>query len=225
MSDDWKGFFDGVAILARDPARASVFASIGSASVVRFVFAPFSRLSTLLSVSRLRHSPEIPSSLFAGLRHLRKQHGLRSFWKGSFLSVAKHASALGSVHSYREWKKKISGQSFTIWHDLSSGFMAGLVSATGFWEKARNLFLSHPAIVSYPIDVLKTRATASLTYWPSILQLIREVSQEKALVRGYFVQAFELVPSLAISNVVYDHMQRQLKAKTDLSVMVRFFHF
>jgi hypothetical protein len=172
--------------VGQDGSRSSFVASVSSAALTRLTLSPLSRLSTLLSVNRLSHSVEgLPPRIFPALRVLYRTHGLRSFWRGSFLSMAKHGSALGSVHAYQRWKERLGYVGYS--GSVMSGLLAGWISAS----------------VSYPLDVMKTRVMASVEVKPT--PLLRRLSHGltvSSLFRGYWIECMDMVPAIAIRCAV-----------------------
>lgn len=178
-----------VMYVGQDSSRSSFVSSVGSAAVTRLIMAPLSRLSTLLSVNRLSHTVDgLPARMFPALRALYRTYGLRSFWRGSFLAIAKHGSALGSVHVYQRWKERIGIPGYS--GSVLSGLLAGWMSSS----------------ISYPIDVLKTRVMVSVDDAPKLWERLTRDLSVKSLFRGYWVECMDIIPSVAISNMLYEHV-------------------
>ncbi|CAL9703646.1 unnamed protein product [Knipowitschia caucasica] len=184
-------------------------------AVSRTGTAPLDRLKVFLQVHGAASRGQ---NLWAGLRGMVQEGGIRSLWRGNGINVLKIApeSAIKFM-AYEQIKRIIHGSKEGGPLRVQERFLAGsLAGAT-----AQTLI--------YPMEVLKTRLTLRKTgQYSGLLDCARHILQAEgvgAFYRGYLPNTLGIIPYAGIDLAVYETLknawlQRYCVGSADPGVLV-----
>lgn len=180
-------------------------------AVSRTCTAPLDRIKVFLQVKGSEYK-----SIANCLRHMLKEGGVNSLWRGNGINVMKIApeSALKFM-AYEQAKRIIRGDSereLGIYERFAAGSMAGGISQT----------------VIYPLEVLKTRLALRKTgQYSSIWDATCKIYKKEGLrsfYRGYLPNLLGIIPYAGIDLAIYETLKktyiRRHPEETDPGILV-----
>ncbi|KFM73996.1 Calcium-binding mitochondrial carrier protein SCaMC-2-A, partial [Stegodyphus mimosarum] len=180
-------------------------------AVSRTCTAPLDRIKVFLQVSGAEFG-----SISACLRHMLREGGVSSLWRGNGINVLKIApeSALKFM-AYEQAKRLIRGDSereLGIYERFAAGSLAGGISQT----------------VIYPLEVLKTRLALRKTgqyksIWDATCKIYRKEGL-RSFYRGYVPNLLGIIPYAGIDLAIYETLKktyiRRHPEETDPGILV-----
>ncbi|XP_042900620.1 calcium-binding mitochondrial carrier protein SCaMC-2 [Parasteatoda tepidariorum] len=164
-------------------------------AVSRTCTAPLDRIKVFLQVKGTEYS-----SISQCLRHMLKEGGTKSLWRGNGINVLKIApeSALKFM-AYEQAKRLIRGDSereLGIYGRFAAGSLAGGISQT----------------VIYPLEVLKTRLALRKTgqyqsIWDATCKIYKTEGL-KSFYRGYVPNLIGIIPYAGIDLAIYETLKK-----------------
>ncbi|XP_071821145.1 calcium-binding mitochondrial carrier protein SCaMC-2-like isoform X2 [Apostichopus japonicus] len=170
-----------------------ILVSGGAAGAVsRTVTAPLDRLKVILQVIGSK-KPNI--SIISGFKHMYREGGILSFWRGNGANVVKIApeSAIKFV-AYEQIKKLLhrEGHELQVHQRFLAGSSAGVISQTSI----------------YPMEVLKTRLALRKTgQYKGIVDCAIKIARTEGLrsfYRGYIPNILGVIPYAGVDLAVYE---------------------
>ncbi len=161
--------------------------------------APLERLKTIYQVNtQQQHN----MSIWSGLRHMYQTEGVRGLFRGNLANCIKTAPT--------------SAFKFFCYEKLKRFFAptdAQLTHTQVFWSGSLSGIAAH--IVFYPLDVIKTRlsATHSVVYRGMFHVVVNVISQERSIVpffRGMSASILSTLPQSGIQLTVYEALKHVL---------------
>ncbi|RWS28810.1 calcium-binding mitochondrial carrier protein SCaMC-1-B-like protein [Leptotrombidium deliense] len=164
-------------------------------AVSRTCTAPLDRLKVFLQVRGAEFG-----SLRICFKHLMKEGGFLSFWRGNGINVIKIAPETAlKFMAYEQAKRFIRGNTnreLSIYERFLSGSLAGALSQS----------------VIYPMEVLKTRLCLRNTgQYNGILDASRKIYKNerlKAFYKGYVPNLLGIIPYAGIDLAVYETLKK-----------------
>lgn len=185
----------------------------GAGAVSRTCTAPLDRLKVIMQVKASRSNS---ISMVSGMRHMLREGGVRSLWRGNLVNALKIApeSAIKFM-AYEQIKKLIGSQQETlgIQERLVAGSLAGATAQT----------------IIYPLEVIKTRLTLGKTgQYRGMVDCAKKVFRREgtlAFYKGYVPNILGIIPYAGIDLAVYETLkntwlQRHQSESADPGVLV-----
>ncbi|XP_011679772.2 calcium-binding mitochondrial carrier protein SCaMC-2 isoform X4 [Strongylocentrotus purpuratus] len=170
-----------------------ILAAGGAAGAVsRTVTAPLDRLKVILQVIGSK-KPNI--GILDGFKHMYREGGFKSFWRGNGINVIKIApeSAIKFL-AYERIKRLLhtEGTELKVYERFVAGALAGVVAQTTI----------------YPMEVLKTRLAIRKTgQYKGILDCAVQIYKKegfRCFYRGYIPNCLGIIPYAGIDLAVYE---------------------
>lgn len=170
-----------------------ILAAGGAAGAVsRTVTAPLDRLKVILQVIGSK-KPNI--GILDGFKHMYREGGFQSFWRGNGINVIKIApeSAIKFL-AYERIKRLLhtEGTELKVYERFVAGALAGVVAQTTI----------------YPMEVLKTRLAIRKTgQYKGILDCAVQIYKKegfRCFYRGYIPNCLGIIPYAGIDLAVYE---------------------
>ncbi|XP_071947833.1 mitochondrial adenyl nucleotide antiporter SLC25A24-like [Antedon mediterranea] len=161
-------------------------------AVSRTFTAPLDRLKVILQVIG---SKKQNISLISGFKHMYREGGMLSFWRGNGINVLKIAPETAlKFYAYERYKQMLhtEGTDIQIHQRFVAGSLAGATAQT----------------IIYPMEVLKTRLAIRKTgQYKGILDCARQVLRNEGFVsfyRGYVPNILGIIPYAGIDLAIYE---------------------
>ncbi|XP_063966605.1 mitochondrial adenyl nucleotide antiporter SLC25A24-B-like isoform X1 [Lytechinus pictus] len=170
-----------------------ILAAGGAAGAVsRTVTAPLDRLKVILQVIGSK-KPNV--GILDGFKHMYREGGITSFWRGNGINVIKIApeSAI-KFFAYERIKRLLhtEGKELKVYERFVAGALAGVVAQTSI----------------YPMEVLKTRLAIRKTgQYKGILDCAVQIYKKegfRCFYRGYIPNCLGIIPYAGIDLAVYE---------------------
>ncbi|XP_071488756.1 calcium-binding mitochondrial carrier protein SCaMC-2-like [Diadema antillarum] len=170
-----------------------ILAAGGAAGAVsRTVTAPLDRLKVILQVIGSK-KPNVGIS--DGFKHMYREGGISSFWRGNGINVIKIApeSAI-KFFAYERIKRLLhtEGKELKVYERFVAGSLAGVIAQTTI----------------YPMEVLKTRLAIRKTgQYKGILDCAVKIYKQegpRSFYRGYIPNCLGIIPYAGIDLAVYE---------------------
>lgn len=181
--------------------------------------APLARLTILYQVNGLQLAaaglPGTRLGVWAALRHVVAQEGLRALWKGNGVTIIHRLPySAANFWTYEQvnelWKRYLPPSSSptsdltVVARRLVSGGVAGMTACA----------------LAYPLDLVRTRLAAQTQhrYYRGIGHALATIAADEGLAglyRGLGATLLQVAPSLAINYATYEAMRSQWLALTD----------
>ncbi|GIY20203.1 calcium-binding mitochondrial carrier protein SCaMC-3 [Caerostris darwini] len=180
-------------------------------AVSRTCTAPLDRIKVFLQVRGSEYS-----TINACLRHMLKEGGIPSLWRGNGINVLKIApeSALKFM-AYEQAKRLIrgnTGRELEIYERFIAGSLAGGISQT----------------LIYPLEVLKTRLALRKTgeytsIWDATCKIYKKEGL-RSFYRGYLPNLLGIIPYAGIDLAIYETLKKTYVSRhpeeTDPGILV-----
>ncbi|XP_002733070.1 calcium-binding mitochondrial carrier protein SCaMC-2-like isoform X2 [Saccoglossus kowalevskii] len=164
-------------------------------AVSRTCTAPLDRLKVLLQVHA---SKKNDLGIVTGLRHMIKEGGMKSLWRGNGINVIKIAPETAfKFMAYEQFKRLLHtpGTDLKAYERFTAGSLAGAFAQTTI----------------YPMEVLKTRLALRKTgQYKGIGDCARKIFRAEGLTsfyRGYIPNLLGIIPYAGIDLAVYETLR------------------
>lgn len=175
-----------------------ILAAGGAAGAVsRTVTAPLDRLKVILQVIGSK-KPNV--GILDGFKHMYREGGFLSFWRGNGINVIKIAPETAiKFLAYERIKRLLhtEGKELKVYERFVAGASAGVVAQTTI----------------YPMEVLKTRLAIRKTgQYKGILDCAVQVARHegfRSFYRGYIPNCLGIIPYAGIDLAVYETVKNR----------------
>ncbi|CAL1286561.1 unnamed protein product [Larinioides sclopetarius] len=172
--------------------------------VSRTCTAPLDRIKVFLQVSASVRGGEY-SSIGSCLRHMLKEGGVVSLWRGNGVNVLKIAPETAiKFAAYEQLKSLIRGdleRELQIYERFLAGSIAGVIAQSSI----------------YPLEVLKTRLALRKTgqykgAWDAVRKIYRTEGL-RSFYKGYLPNLLGIIPYSGIDLAIYETLKKSYTAR------------
>ena len=175
-----------------------------SSAIAKTTVAPFERVRLVLQTQSLIKGHDRP---FSGpidcLVRIPREQGFASLWRGNVPNLLRIVPTYGLRFTFLDYFQAAAaygaptGQPLSLPRQMASGGLSGFATI----------------LVTYPLDLARTRMSAELDGRASVTRTMRTVWQHegfRGLYRGLLVSALEISPYLAISLGGYEYVKQRI---------------